>query len=1347
MEFNEKYGIPILNGKNYETWCFRVKTALEAREQGIAIQTDGEVGPKVDAAARGIIVATVSDEYLRTIMHLKTAAEMWTELESRLRGKDAARRNMLRTKLDTLRFRDGEDLPAFIREFENVVSDLRSSGGVMDDEEVASKLMRSMPESYEGRTDALEVVNAGKFVFRDVKTSLEQCYWKKEARKLERDSDKKETEGPQAAFMGRVNEQKRNNFRGNYDSNRFTKYRKKCHGCGSTSHLVADCPGKGDRDNAHEYRHYRGRGARGGQNRGRGHWRGRGNGRPNRGDSPSEVNASEVMVVTALKANQVDKVIRGELIALLDSGASHHMCNRKDLFHSYEELDEPVPVNAAEQGEPNLKALGKGCIQIVTENNRLVEVESVLYVPKLRYTLLSLSELDEKKYNVRFIRGKAFVEKNNETYLTAEKIGRLYHTTLKLVNNVEKDDNAEALFSTGKYPHTNESRLEFLHRRYGHLNYRTLKAMIKRGIVKDNVDFDLDNIPLDEYNKCEVCVLAKHHKLPYKKSNYRAQRPLALVHTDVCEVLIEAYDKSNYFVTYIDDYSGFKVVYPIVRKSDVFDTFLLYEKLVASIFDDKYSICTVKCDRGGEYRGQFLKYSGEKGYNVRFTPRKESQLNGVAEVCNKILCEKARAMLIESGLPKCLWSEAVKYAAFVLNRCETRESGKTPAEVALGENTSVHRLKLFGCLAYAHVKEPGDKMSARSRKCFFVGVSEGAYRVYDPLRKRVTVERNVEFDERRTFRMESENKVVKIETSEEKDDAREDEANEKVLERESESEEETRESRPKREKRKPRYLLDYDLNTVTALMAEGEQEVDFEGIAIETNDAPKTYEEAVNSVEKEKWISAMKEEMKAMRENEVWVETSEKERKGEKMIGCKWVYVVKNQGKENERFKARLVAQGFMEGGKMSPEKVYAPVAKISTIRTLLSVAFTKDLKVRQYDVKSAFLHADLPRPIFMKPPPGFSESNSDRILKVKKSLYGLKCAPKCWNLAFHNFISKLGFEQTKSDWCLYIRKEGDGKTSYLCLYVDDIIIASHSDEKINVIGNCLAKQFRMTDEGRPSKFVGISIIYKGNEVMLNQADFINRLLLKFNMYNCNPVSTPAESNFLKALEEDTRGVVNKPYREIIGGLLYLANLTRFDIAYCVNYLSRRVNNPTVACWNAAKRILRYLKGTCNYSIHYTRNLNSKMLVGYADADFGSDPVDRKSFSGYIYEVFGNVVSWSVRKQQGIALSTAEAEYVSLSIAACEGLWLRTLLYEMGFDNSSFEIYEDNVSAIYISSGCGNTKRSKHIDIRFHHIKDLIEKNIVDVKYISSVGQKADLLTKSLSSNRSVELSKSLNLY
>ena len=212
----------------------------------------------------------------------------------------------------------------------------------------------------------------------------------------------------------------------------------------------------------------------------------------------------------------------------------------------------------------------------------------------------------------------------------------------------------------------------------------------------------------------------------------------------------------------------------------------------------------------------------------------------------------------------------------------------------------------------------------------------------------------------------------------------------------------------------------------------------------------------------------------------------------------------------------------------------------------------------------------------------------------------------------------------------------------------------------------------------------------ENDDLIINQTEFIENLLIKYNMFNCDCEYTPAGSNFFEKLTK----LVNKSYCELIGSLLYLSNLTRFDIAYCVNYLSRRVNKPRNSCWQAAKRVLWYLNGTRDLSIHYMRREHTQKLIGYADADFGSDPVDRKSFSdGYLFEIGGNFVDWSVRKQQTVALSTAEAEYVSLSLAASQGLWLSSLMSEM-IDREiedSFTIFEDNCSAVYLCKDTCNT--------------------------------------------------------
>lgn len=452
-----------------------------------------------------------------------------------------------------------------------------------------------------------------------------------------------------------------------------------------------------------------------------------------------------------------------------------------------------------------------------------------------------------------------------------------------------------------------------------------------------------------------------------------------------------------------------------------------------------------------------------------------------------------------------------------------------------------------------------------------------------------------------------------------------------------------------------------------------------------------------------------------------------------------------NENGEPSRFKARLVARGFMQKEGIDFEETYAPVAKLSTVRILLATSLQKGFAVHQMDVKTAFLRGSIEEDVYIKVPDGFNESD-DVVYKLLKALYGLKQAPRCWNREFNAFIKSLGFVRSKHDPCLYVLFNGDDVV-YLLLYVDDILIAAKRIELINKLKRKLKKKFEMVDLGEVKSFLGIKINYdcKNGVLELSQAGAIDKLLEKFQMNECRSVQTPMvpNQNLVPSIKKKP---LDKPYRELIGSLMYIMLATRPDLCYVVAYLSRFQDKADENHWNALKNVLKYLKGTKNYGLCYKRNVGAESLVGYVDADFASDISDRKSTTGYIFEVFGCSVVWYSKKQGVVTVSTTEAEYVAASLATCEALWIRGILQDLKVEViNPTKIFEDNQSCIKMSRN-QDSKRSKHIDVRCHHIRDNVEKGIIILQYKPSSEQKADMMTKPLQAVQFQKLIKAIGL-
>lgn len=317
-----------------------------------------------------------------------------------------------------------------------------------------------------------------------------------------------------------------------------------------------------------------------------------------------------------------------------------------------------------------------------------------------------------------------------------------------------------------------------------------------------------------------------------------------------------------------------------------------------------------------------------------------------------------------------------------------------------------------------------------------------------------------------------------------------------------------------------------------------------------------------------------------------------------------------------------------------------------------------------------------------------------------------------------------------------------DGTLIFLLIYVDDILLTGNCKRQIDLAKKKLSDEFQMKDLGKLKNFMNLSIQIdqETGTMKICQAKYASKILQKFGMATCNPVSTPIEPK-LKLLKQEEAEPIDKPYKQIIGSLMYLMIGSRPDLCFALNYLSRFQEKPSIEHWNCLKRLLRYVKGTTDYALVYQRS-DAPAVVGYCDADWASDVVDRKSTSGFLSQVFGNTISWTSRKQGLVTTSSTEAEYVSATEAAKEALWIIKLLTDMQIKvNRPVKIFEDNVACIFPSEN-QETKRLKHLDVKYYFLCDLVEQRTIKLIQISTKMQLADVLTKGLdkqSHNRLIE--------
>lgn len=1037
---------------------------------------------------------------------------------------------------------------------------------------------------------------------------------------------------------------------------------------------------------------------------------------------------------------------------ILDSGASRHLVKTDVPVQSKKRLSEPVLIQVA-KSDIQLKAYFKGrleCESGVNGQTKMLQVE-VLIVEDLAHNLISISSLEKQGYEITFWNGKCYIKFEKELVALGSRECNLYIMWLNIIWS-------DVSMLTG-----DAEKVNVWHRRLGHIGAQRLTQLSKM------VD-GIGELKCEGNTLCDVCIQGKQAKLPFGGSRVRATRPLERIHSDVCgPIAPTALGGVRFILTFIDDYTHFAVVYGLVKKSEVYQYFREYEARVTNRFPRK--ICNFRCDNGTEFVNHAMRdLCAEKGITFELTIPGTPENNGVAERLNRSLLEKARCLLLGSSLSKRFWHEAILTATYLLNRCPTRavEDNKVPAELWYKSSQDLSRLRVFGCIVF--VKKPKEqlegKFDSRSKPCIMLGYCDNGYRVWSIDEQKIIVARNVIFDETRS-KFNLDDNLYDVPEFVEGDDSGEDSTEVNFNEQEhvvedkgnneganipdagiphieefDEEDSGTGRRRSSRIKLKPLYLQDYAsiaeiskfVDAVT--LKPGTSTLDFNldnkielaCSVSELNDVPTCFQDLASRPDKQKWMEAVNEELQALVENETWFLVPMPDHK--KPINCMWVFALKFDENGNlNRFKARLVVKGCAQKPGIDFNETYAPVAKLVTLRVFLCLVNKERMFMYQLDVKNAFLNGNLTEEIYMYPPEGLPVPNNT-VCKLNKSLYGLKQAPLEWNRKFDEAIKLMGFTQCLADKCLYVKKDQHGLV-YLLLYVDDILIASCNQEILLQVQSQLMSKFKMRDLGEASHFLGIKITRNENGMFLSQESYLQKVLQKFAMDLCAPVKTPLERKPSYDITSTPTVIGEKPYRELIGSLMYACMASRPDICTSVNFFSQFQENATVIQWKGLKRVLRYIQSCKNWGLWFKANSCSPLTL-YVDADFANEP-GRRSISGFVIEMFGDPVLWCTRKQTCVALSSTEAEFIALATATSELLWLRQLLCELSIDTKeSIPVFEDNQSCIHALNNW-NVKRLKHIDIKYNFIKDLHQKKIISVQYIPTGEQKADVLTKGLS--------------
>ena len=989
-----------------------------------------------------------------------------------------------------------------------------------------------------------------------------------------------------------------------------------------------------------------------------------------------------------------------------------------------------------------------------------------------------------------------------------------------------------------------------LHLQLAHLSYSLIYDALRNGTLQ-GFPYSWRSIDLAKLPPCEIDYLTKstaHRKSGYERP--RATGPGQLFHSDLKGPFrTRSIHGKRYFMTFVDDYSGYVFVFPLAHKSDA-----LRHGLKAFVTNHirprGINSFALQFDRGGEYMGtDFQEYCIDAQIEVLPIPSKTPHYNGKAERMNRTLSQKERASRRFGGLPKYLWDEVLSSCAHMHNISPTATSSESPYFRWFGHHPSVENLHVIGAECYLHDVEYSsssqDDTAERVRFVGYVPHSKSTFILYRPSTGSLTYSPHVQFIDRplklvspyRIHRLDHDDSDSDIEFHDDDDALRYEEylTEEATTARAASGDWPSSRTRSLTSKTlqptlshrgldQPPILPDRDCDgnrdsqgqASTAARSQpsttstGQNEphvsssstsravplrrsqrtrnpVDrllfylslccsvFEPSCIPSSvdqsswnhlphddmvfaifDEPTSVAQALRDPDASLWRAAMLEELEGLDLGGTWTVVDIPE--SANLMKTKWVFKKKTDKDGNvTRHRARLCVKGYTQSHGVDYNEVFAPVVRHSTLRIVLALAAHYGMFVHQLDVPKAFPQSDIDYDCYISAPPGSPKLPRGKCYKLNKALYGLKQAGRLFNRMLTSFLLGLGFTQSLSDPCLFYNKH-NGSFTIICIYVDDILIASTDETMLNDYITKLRERFQTNDMGVVEHFLGMRVYTSPDRhtIQLSHAVYVDNILAAADMNPDHISSTPVPMHPKciltkpKDMSDTERTLLQQfPYRKLVGMLMYLMITCRPDIAFAVCTLARFSDNFDSTHREALLYLLRYLHGTRDLRITYSRVTNElPVITGYCDADWAAYDLDsRKSHTGYVFMLSGGPIAWKSKLQTSLALSSMESEYYAMGDSSKEGVQLRSTIHALplpGQTDDPTVIHADNTSAISSATNPVFTNRTKHIALRHHFIRQLVEDQILSFQFIPSSLNLADLFTKPLHKNLFVPFRKTI---
>lgn len=1271
------------DGEDFELWSLRLNAVLEGKDLAEVLTEEAreeaqefhdEIRKKKIRKARAIIINALGDKPLRVVQTATGPKDMMEKLSERYAASTTANKIAVLTSLIHTRYDREKNMGEYLSEMESMFNKLAAMKLPIAPELQVAILLVSMTaeESLSGTVSAIKTMDESRATWEYVSGRLIE---EVRSQKLAENSDGLGTIAA-AALIPR-------GPRG------LHKSQIRCYRCNRKGHIARNCRTKLKNE-----------------------------------QEESTNNNEEEDEPTVRAAVAMDK--KGGSDFIMDSGCTEHISNKSENFTKIENIT-PIRVYLANNFVVEAKQKGMVSIDIYrsdrgrTKTTRLA-LSNVLYIPEASVNLISCTQLDKYGISTLFQNGKCeLLDREQKNVCIGYAIERKADKLFVLEGNVVKSKKKINIACTTNTDVT--SGIDLWHQRLGHISKDVVQKMADGMVEGLSTEDKAQNI------ECIPCVEAKQTKMPSTGTIVKGEIHHA-IHSDMIgPIKPQSLGGAKYIICFMVEASRLSKVYVVRRKSDLYTCFKEFQAWLERATD--VLIKSVHSDNAKEYirLGDYLKEEGiVQSFSTAYTP----QSNGLAERFNRTLLDKVRVMLRSASLPMKFWGEAALHGSYLHNVTSGKPNDSmTPYEMTYNKKPDLSKLRIFGCAAYVH--EPKErrawKLSQRGNEGILLGHENGMYRVWNTKTLQVSISKHVMFKE---DLFPAEKIFDTTETDEEGDSETSIFMNEPLKDNEqgpsvvtvqpnSETDGPSNSENapavvtpryPTRERREPdRYVANAARR----------------GDMGDTDDNP-TLRVAMQSKESKEWKKAIDDELCSLKGSGTWEIV--KRPNNVHVLHCMWLLKKKRtaDGKFS-RYKARLVVCGNEDD--VPSALTFAPVVDFTVVRLTLSLAKQDGWLIHQVDYSNAFLQGDLERVVYMYVPEMMAGYWNGKVCLLRKSLYGLKEAPRIWYDLLSNDLQSIGLKPMTSAPCVF-RANG---IMVLC-YVDDLLVMAEDEKKMAVLKEKLAEKLPANDMGTATDFLGMKLIHEEDGIIITQNKYIEGLISKLGLSNCRTSIIPCDPNIDLSTPGDEEADAEFEYRSIVGSLMYLATHTRPDIFVATSMLARHVENPSKKHQQAIVKLVKYLKGTRNHGLKLTAG-EGDQLSAYVDSNWAGEPgAGRRSRTGFVLLYGASLIHYTSSLQKGITLSSTEAEYVALSDATKMIIWVRRILEEFGKKQERTLVGEDNAGAFKWSNGhvAEDYRRSRHVDVKYHHVREHVAAETMKLVKVGTNEMVADFLTKALQS-------------